>query len=290
MKINPNLATPDELQQLKGIGPSLAERIITGRPYAALHDLEQVSGIGRSTVLQWQDQLTLEPAQDDQQEEPQALPVYEPSPEADAITQEIKTETIAEQMTIPSETVPSQTAIEPVIRRDAVAIIEEIPPKARTAEPAERPHKSSFTRGQSWLLTMAACVVTAVLAVGIVLGIVAWLNDGRLRFAAPERVEALSAALTDVESRLAEQKTEVASLIARVDNLETLDDRMLAAEENIDTLSEELDSAAEQLETLDGEVVVLQDEVSVLQSQSETFTTFFESLRNLLLDLFPYLP
>jgi hypothetical protein len=289
MKINPNLATVDELQQLKGIGPSLAERIISGRPYALIRDLEHVSGIGPSTVLQWQDQLTLDTVQDEQQEA-QALPVYEPSPEADAITQEIKTEPMVEMMSTPSATIPSQTAIEPVVRSDALAIIDEIPPKAKAAEPAKRTRKPSFTRGQSWLLTIAACVVTAVLVAGAVLGAVAWLNDGRLRFAAPERVEALSAALTDVESRLTVQETELESLTARVDNLETLDDRMLAAEENIDTLNEELDNTAQQLETLDTEVGVLQDDVSALQSQSETFTTFFESLRDMLLDLFPYLP
>lgn len=49
-----NRATVDELQQLPGIGPVLAERIVADRdangPYASLADLTRVSGVGESLV------------------------------------------------------------------------------------------------------------------------------------------------------------------------------------------------------------------------------------------------
>jgi len=41
-----NTATERELQSIKGIGPVLAKRIITGRPYKTVDDLLKVKGIG----------------------------------------------------------------------------------------------------------------------------------------------------------------------------------------------------------------------------------------------------
>ncbi len=47
-----NLATKEELQTIKGIGPVLAERIIAGRPYGCVEDLLKVKGIGPKTLEQ----------------------------------------------------------------------------------------------------------------------------------------------------------------------------------------------------------------------------------------------
>ena len=41
-----NTASKKELQSIKGIGPALAERIISGRPYRTVDDLLKVKGIG----------------------------------------------------------------------------------------------------------------------------------------------------------------------------------------------------------------------------------------------------
>lgn len=296
MKINPNLATVDELMQLKGIGEQLAERIIEKRPYTTLADLQRVSGIGPSSVLQWQDDFIFaeaEVAAAEDWQETHPVPDYERSLENAEITQEIPSEPMLVHEDIPQAETPQPVPMEmvphPYNPPKALITLEETPSKP-PATPAKQPPKPAYTRGQSWLLTVAACLVTFLLAVGLVLGLVAWLNEGRLRFAAPERVETLAQTLSTVETRLAVQESGLEALTARVDNLETLDARMQAAEENIDTLYDELDSTAQQLDALGDEVDELQGEVSLLQTQTDTFTTFFESLRDMLLDLFPYLP
>lgn len=43
-------ATIAELDALPGIGPSLAGRIVEARPFADVHDLQRVRGIGPVTV------------------------------------------------------------------------------------------------------------------------------------------------------------------------------------------------------------------------------------------------
>ena len=300
MKINPNLATLDELMHLKGIGQQLAERIIEKRPYTTLTDLQRVSGIGPSSVQQWQDDLIFAESESETEAEEDwqaahPVPVYERPLEYEEITEEIPTERLLVYEDIPEEEAPEPVPMEmvphPYNPPKALITLEETPPKAAVPPaPAKQAPKPGFTRGQSWLLTLAACLITFLLAVGLVLGLVAWLNEGRLRFAAPERVETLAQTLSTVEARLVVQESGLEALTARVDNLETLDERMQAAEENIDSLYEELDSTAQQLDALNDEVEALQAEVSLLQKQTETFTTFFESLRDTLLDLFPYLP
>src|SRR5262249_27933836 len=48
--INVNTATLEELKSLPGIGPVLARRIVSGRPYASVEDLRRVEGIGRKRL------------------------------------------------------------------------------------------------------------------------------------------------------------------------------------------------------------------------------------------------
>jgi hypothetical protein len=46
LPVDINRAEHDELASLPGIGPTLAERIIAGRPYASVEELDRVRGIG----------------------------------------------------------------------------------------------------------------------------------------------------------------------------------------------------------------------------------------------------
>lgn len=51
--VNINSCSSRELQQISGIGPATARRIIEQRPYADLDDLLAVSGISRNRLDQW---------------------------------------------------------------------------------------------------------------------------------------------------------------------------------------------------------------------------------------------
>jgi competence protein ComEA len=47
--INLNTATAKELESLPGVGETIAQRIVAGRPYGAIEDLMRVKGIGQAT-------------------------------------------------------------------------------------------------------------------------------------------------------------------------------------------------------------------------------------------------
>ena len=55
-----NDASPEELQQLRGIGPELADRIVEARPFAEVEDLLRVRGIGTATLEKISRFLTVE--------------------------------------------------------------------------------------------------------------------------------------------------------------------------------------------------------------------------------------
>ncbi|WP_034384962.1 ComEA family DNA-binding protein [Deinococcus sp. YIM 77859] len=49
-RLNLNTASLEQLEALPRVGPALAARIVQGRPYRSLADLDRVKGIGPATL------------------------------------------------------------------------------------------------------------------------------------------------------------------------------------------------------------------------------------------------
>ncbi|GGJ85256.1 competence protein ComEA [Deinococcus aquiradiocola] len=49
-RLNLNTATREQLESLPKVGPALAERIVAGRPYRSLTDLDAVKGVGAALM------------------------------------------------------------------------------------------------------------------------------------------------------------------------------------------------------------------------------------------------
>lgn len=54
-RVDVNRASRESLESLPAVGPTLARRIIEGRPYARLEDLRRVRGIGERTFVRLRD-------------------------------------------------------------------------------------------------------------------------------------------------------------------------------------------------------------------------------------------
>ena len=59
-KVNINMATVEELDTLPGIGPTMAQRVIEGRPYGSVDDITRVKGIGEATFEKLKDLITVQ--------------------------------------------------------------------------------------------------------------------------------------------------------------------------------------------------------------------------------------
>ncbi|MBM4432039.1 MAG: ComEA family DNA-binding protein, partial [Chloroflexi bacterium] len=59
-KVNINTATAEELDTLPGIGPTMAQRIIEGRPYSSIEEITRVKGIGEATYEKLRDLITVQ--------------------------------------------------------------------------------------------------------------------------------------------------------------------------------------------------------------------------------------
>jgi len=55
-----NTASQAELETLPGIGPVIARRIIAGRPYRSVEDLDRVKGIGPKRLEEIRPLVTVE--------------------------------------------------------------------------------------------------------------------------------------------------------------------------------------------------------------------------------------
>jgi competence protein ComEA len=62
--IHLNQATAEQLQELPGVGPALAERIVSCRgqhgPFRSVDQLTEVKGVGSAKLAKFKDQLTID--------------------------------------------------------------------------------------------------------------------------------------------------------------------------------------------------------------------------------------
>ena len=133
-----------------------------------------------------------------------------------------------------------------------------------------------------------------LLALILSLGIIASINGGSLKFVTQSEYNQLA---LDVEEWKAESgviQQDLESLRVRVDNLEPLGGRVSTVEKSIGAIQGEMDVAHKLLGEISSELEILTEEYLGLAAEIETFKAklnrsqnFFESMRNLLNDLFP---
>ena len=291
-KVNINKAENETLQLLPGVGPRLAERILAGRPYYDLEDMTRVNGVSMTMIEDWRNlvKVTMDQPDEDfetpanniksQENIVESTPITEPEPQPTPITEMPISESMPPQVK-PEEA--QELSIVPEEKLDAQEISEADDQPISTRETSSE----NINREQVIWYLLLAMVVTFVLTTALTLGLLAGINQGQLRFASPAEVIVLNTEVQSINNRLDTQLQDITALRERVDNLETLSDRMIDAENAIEDLQSETSTLTTQVSTLEESMLAVEADVEELQTQTQTFTTFFQSMRDLFLQFFP---
>jgi septal ring factor EnvC (AmiA/AmiB activator) len=129
-----------------------------------------------------------------------------------------------------------------------------------------------------------------VLATALTLSIIAATNGGRLQFADPARVDNVQSQINIQRTDLTTQGDDIDGLRTRIDNLETVPNRVAEIETDVIALQSSTDANATDIVVISETLTIVQDEITVLEEDSAKSLDIFATLRDLLVELFPTEP
>jgi chaperonin cofactor prefoldin len=301
--VNPNTAELEALQQLPGVGPAMAKRIVAARPFDSLSDLQRVSGIGPGVLERLRPFLTLAPAgaQGGEGEvttmevkaSQAGAPVEReaPAPAVESLDAGIAPEAgIAEeqgpqpQAGVGLEAEAPEEVGEPPPSHEAPELeaLEE-PPEVEAApagepQPAAERRPAMVTRAQAFWMAGISGVLALLLSLALNLGILAGLNQGWLVFVTPSQFNELRVQASGLADQANTLSQNVDGLRTRLDNLEALSGRLGVVEDAAKQLRSDVDGASGDVESLKTQADKLGTQVGGLAQQADKLGTQVDSL------------
>jgi competence ComEA-like helix-hairpin-helix protein len=276
--IDLNAATVTDLQQLPGIGPALAVRIVDYRDqvggFAAPTDILAVTGIAQTTYDSIADRLTVGPIEPPPPPEPQAVEVEagpEPEPVAEEEPLQPEPEPVAEEE-------PFEPVSEPVEEEAPEA---ELQPAEAVVQPPrgpEPPLVEVVSAQVGWGRFLLMGLLSILIGAATTLAILYFLN-GTLDFQTAStralRAEAyrLDGELETLRSQMSQIESELASLqdlVPQVEELQasvrTMSRDLEATQAELDSAVQELQAVQESIDTVSTAVTGMEDDVAALQT------------------------
>jgi hypothetical protein len=288
LKMDPNAVDESTLQELPGIGPSLAKRIVDSRPFYKLDDLKKVRGIGESVLEHIAPMLVFEVSEDrtdvrlkediEEIEMPvEQVPIVDAEP-ALLSPGEQKDEDLESSESL-DDTEQAQEAIEP----EEAGKKDGQPPHP---EPVKKPRLvRAFSRAETIWLVVAGGALSLILSIGLTMIILGGIN-GTLDFNQLQSLKQLESDMGVLEKNLTELSSDLDTFDQRLSPLEGLTGRMTVVEQLAETLQGEVEDALANVETMQSDLERLSNETDRLSGRVDRFDTFLEGLQRLLNEIF----
>jgi competence ComEA-like helix-hairpin-helix protein len=293
-RLDLNTATVEELRQLPGIGPALAQRIVAYRtevhPFEEPDQIMFVSGISGTTYAQIADRLTvrypgeaeakaeagevipepastaeLEEALPSVKEEPEPAeesPVLEevPQPEGEAVAEEV------EEGALPSE--PGAEAAVP----EAV-----VPPPAPPTQPPPLRPAAPPPRGDGWGRLLFIGFVSAIAGAILALVVLFVLNNGTLAFRAAASRQ-LRQASFQLSGEIEALRAELGQMQGQLGAIQDLANQVSAAQADIQKLGGSLTATQTQVDSINSALENMQGEMTNLREDLDGIAGTVSSL------------
>jgi hypothetical protein len=287
LKINPNVADESTLQKLPGVGPSLAKRIVDSRPFYTLDELENVRGIGKSVLERIGPMLDFEEYEDREE-----VSLEEETQQIEMLTEEAPIAVSEPALLSPDGQRGEDLKIsQPLADAKQEAAVAEKDVGKKDERPT-RPESTTkprlvraFSRTETIWVVAAMGVLSLILSVVLSMIILGGIN-GTLDFNQIQGLKQLENDVGILEENLADLSSRLEAVDQRLTPLEGLTGRMVAVEDLADTLQGDVDDALASVEMMQSDLENLSSETARLSGRVDRFDTFLDGLYRLLSEIF----
>jgi predicted nucleic acid-binding Zn-ribbon protein len=268
-----NNASRDELTDLPGIGPVLADRLVEARPYDSLEAVQTVKGISAKFIERL---IDIPESQPDPVPVPE-VPAVDEGPAASPI-EDLKESLAEEEPATRAATSEGLSGTDETVNKREQAdrqAVEALPEKFEQA---------SESRGLLRTILVSS-TITALVAILLTLAVLGGIN-GSLKFATSSQYGTIQREYSQLTTQLNTVQEDLVSLRGRVDTLEGLGERTVALEKAQQQLSAELESISQQASAIQAEATALNEKVTQQEERTLRFETFLRELQTSLGNLF----